>query len=205
MNPIKILIPSRTGREARLKEAINSLEKNANYPHEIIVYTGEEGGASKAWRKMIEESADEDRIFIFADDNIMRKDCLKLLAEEFDKKFPDGWGVADGTMERYPGEARRDLTMIPLSTGKFLKKYWYSGYLSYFIDDELYAVSSPMKKYALVPDATAEHNHATTKPELMDETYRRATPNMEIDRKLYLSRKLRSMNFTHPEKIEWDR
>jgi glycosyltransferase involved in cell wall biosynthesis len=66
----------------------------------------------------------------------------------------------------------------------------YPLYQSWWFDYEMHDIADRIGRYVWQSTAIVEHHHYDWSPEEMDDTYRRALPLHDIDKELYLARKV---------------
>ncbi len=192
---IYILIPTTKERRSRLDDLLESLRKN-DFPHTTCIYENNEG-AVKAIHKMMEGI--NGLMMPLCDDHVLSPDYLEKLCTAYHKVFPDNEGIAQGYNQIQKGRLLQNV----LCHSDICKKYFYKGYIHSFVDTEFTEVVKIKGiPYLYVPEAIAEHRHVTNKDRsLMDETYRMAAENLEIDRQLFYKRKAKGFTPLNDEII----
>lgn len=128
-------------------------------------------------------------------------DILIYLSDDFD--CPDNWGppLLNEFREDRPLLVKVDdclqgfhvpVLTIPIMNRQLYNKlgyFWYPGYKSMFVDEDLYWTAKKHNALKLAPHLKYPHNHVSTGKAPDDETYRRTAAHWDQGKALFAQRK----------------
>lgn len=180
---IHVLIPTTEERRPRLQKCIESIHRNAGFPHIISTYENYQEGFVRPCFNLLKDLEAQTMVWCIGDDTILTEpDTLKRLMEVYDQMYPG----KDGVVQPDDGIQHGNIITMPLCTAKtMLDKGIYLDFFLNFCDNIFSEVMKKEGKYTYCPGIIVDHQHWVNRKASPDETYKHAGTLFEQDRQTY--------------------
>jgi len=184
--PVYICIPTTEERRERLAKCLDSIHKNAGYPHVIVTYENFQEGFIGPIHRILEGIKDDTVVWCIGDDTVLTEESTLLrLVDAYHNAFPSNDGVANPD----DGIQKGQIITMPLCSAFTMKKYTFKGYFLNYADNEFTEIMTAKGKYLYVPEVQVEHQHWIAGKAKKDNTYEHAASKFPQDAELFKFRK----------------
>jgi hypothetical protein len=178
---IHILIPTTFERRQRLSHCIDSIHRNAGYPHIISTYENYREGFVKPCHRLLRDLKPETMVWCIGDDTILSQpDTLRRLMGVFEECPSDIVLQPDDGIHH-----GRIITMPFCAAGTMLENGIHLEFFLNFCDNVFTEIMVKKRKYVYCPEIRVEHQHWINRKAPPDDTYAYAASKFDEDRAAY--------------------
>lgn len=178
---VYICIPTTSERKERLATCIESIHKNAGYPHVICTYENYREGFIQPILRILAGLKPDQLVWCIGDDTLLvERDTLKRLVDAY---------KPDHVINPDDGIQHGAIITMPLSSAITMRFGTYAGYFLNYADLEFTAVMTCLGRYIYLPEVKVQHSHWRNQKAIRDDTYAFADEIAKIDLELFNKRK----------------
>jgi hypothetical protein len=181
-NMITILIPTTAERRPQLERCIQSIREHTTQPYKLMIYENKYEGYVKAIQVLLSEV--DGIVWCLNDDVVLKNDALKILTEEFGKRFPQ----MNGLLQPSDGIQEGNVATLPFCHSAVMRKLTFKGYHHNFADQEFTLIMKELGLFAYIPEAQVEHLHWINNKAPKDMTYGYSANHFNEDQVLFEKR-----------------
>lgn len=195
-----ISLPSIPERRDRVDKVLANIREKAGTEYKILLYENPRIGTIPAMFGTIDPLRDDELLIMFNDDFFAETDdFLRKMLIEFEKNFGK---TGDGVIQANDMHQNGALATIPLATVGYYKKYFYRGYKSFFVDQELKLIAENKNQFIYCSEIKIEHRHWSFGQCEQDELAKlHFSENWNRDAEIFNQRCKDSKNFSDLTKI----